>query len=81
MTDLALGDLAVLRQRRIALQLVSESTTRVLASFRVAPDAERADAGHWPRAPDRPERGVGSVESGLIQRLGAGRDARCQLVH
>jgi Fic family protein len=84
MMDLALGDVAVLRQRHAALQRLSESATRVLASFRAAPERHltpadlMADTGLVRRTVQNALRSF--VDAGLIQRLGAGRGTRYQLV-
>lgn len=84
MMDLALGDISVLRQRHAALQRLSESATRVLASFRAAPERRltpadlMADTGLVRRTVQNALRSL--VDAGLIQRLGAGRGTRYQLV-
>ncbi len=84
MTDLALGDVGVLRARYAALQRLSESATRVLACFRAAPERRltpadlMADTGLVRRTVQNALSSL--VDAGLIQRLGAGRGTRYQLV-
>lgn len=84
MTDQALGDVAVLRQRYAALQRLSESATRVLACFRSSPERRLtpadliAETGLVRRTVQNALRSL--VEAGLIQRLGAGRGTRYQLI-
>ena len=84
MMDLALGDIAVLRGRYAALQRLSESATRVLACFRSSPERRltpadlMAETGLVRRTVQNALRAL--VEAGLVQRLGAGRGTRYQLI-
>lgn len=84
MMDLALGDIAVLRDRYAALQRLSESATRVLACFRSSPERRltpadlMAETGLVRRTVQNALRAL--VEAGLVQRLGAGRGTRYQLI-
>ncbi len=84
MMDLSLKDVTVLRQRYSALQRLSESATRVLASFRLAPErrltpaALMSETGLVRRTVQNALRTL--VEARFIQRLGAGRGTRYQLV-
>lgn len=84
MMDQALGGVAVLRTRYSALQRLSESATRVLACFRSSPEKRLTPAdlvahtGLVRRTVQNSLRTL--VESGLIQRLGAGRGSRYQLI-
>lgn len=84
MMDLALRDVAVLRQRYAALQRLSESAALVLACFRSAPERRltpadlMADTGLVRRTVQNALRSL--ADTGLIQRLGAGRGTRYQLV-
>lgn len=84
MMDKALGDIAVLRQRYAALQRLSESATRVLTCFRSSPERRLtpadliAETGMVRRTVQNSLRSL--VEGGLIQRLGAGRGTRYQLI-
>ena len=84
MMDLALGDIAVLRGRYAALQRLSESATRVLACFHSSPERRltpadlMAETGLVRRTVQNALRAL--VEPGLVQRLGAGRGTRYQLI-
>ena len=70
--------------RYAALQRLSESTTRVLACFRSSPERRltpadlMAKTGLVRRTVQNALRAL--VEAGLVQRLGAGRGTRYQLV-
>jgi Fic family protein len=80
----ALGDISVLRKRYRALQRLSESATRVLACFRSSPERRlkpaelMEDTGLVRRTVQNSLRSL--VDAGIIQRLGAGRSTRYQLV-
>ncbi len=82
--DQALGDISVLRERYNALQRLSESATKVLACFRSAPERRltpaelMADTGLVRRTVQNALRSL--VDAGIIQRLGAGRGTRYQLI-
>ena len=84
MMDLALGDLSILRERYHALQRLSESATLVLACFRSAPERRLtpadliADTGLVRRTVQNALRSL--VDAGIIQRRGAGRGTRYQLI-
>lgn len=84
MMDLALGDVTVLRQRYASLLRLSETATRVLACFRSAPERRLAPAdlmaetGLVRRTAQNALRSL--VQAGLVQRLGAGRGTRYQLI-
>lgn len=84
MMDHALGDIALLRDRYAALQRLSESATRVLACFRSSPERRLTpaelmkDTGLVRRTVQNALRAL--VNAGLIQRLGAGRGTRYQLI-
>ncbi len=84
MMDLALADIAVLRDRYAAEQRLSESATRVLACFRSSPERRltpaglMAETGLVRRTVQNALRAL--VETGLVQRLGAGRGTRYQLI-
>ena len=84
MTDQALGDVALLRERYAALQRLSESATRVLACFRSSPEQRLTPAelmvetGLVRRTVQNSLRSL--LSAGIIQRLGAGRGTRYQLI-
>lgn len=84
MTDHALGDVELLRERYAALQRLSESATRVLACFRSSPEQRLTPAeimeetGLVRRTVQNALRSL--LGAGLIQRLGAGRGTRYQLI-
>lgn len=84
MTDHALGDVALLRDRYAALQRLSESATRVLACFRSSPEQRLTPAeimeetGLVRRTVQNSLRSL--LGAGIIQRLGAGRGTRYQLI-
>lgn len=84
MLDQALGDIAVLRARYAALQRLSESATLILACFRSSPERRLTPAdlieetGLVRRTVQNALRAL--VEAGIIQRLGAGRGTRYQLI-
>lgn len=84
MTDHALGDVALLRERYAALQRLSESATRVLACFRSSPEQRLTPAeimeetGLVRRTVQNSLRSL--LGAGIIQRLGAGRGTRYQLI-
>jgi len=84
MTDHALGDVALLRERYAALQRLSESATRVLACFRSSPEHRLTPAeimeetGLVRRTVQNSLRSL--LGAGIIQRLGAGRGTRYQLI-
>ena len=84
MTDLSLSDVSVLRQRYQALQRLSESATKVLACFRSSPETRLTPAelitktGLVRRTVQNSLSSL--VKAGLIQRLGAGRGTRYQLI-
>jgi DNA-binding MarR family transcriptional regulator len=75
---------AVLRQRHAASQRLSESATRVLVCFRSAPERRLTPAelieetGLVRRTVQNALRSL--VDASLIQRLGAGRGTRYQLL-
>jgi Fic family protein len=84
MTDAALGDVALLRTRYRTLQRLSESATRVLGCFRSSPE-RRLTPAELESETGLPRRTVQNalrslVAGGLLQRLGAGRGTRYQLV-
>lgn len=84
MIDQALGDITVLRERYAAMQRLSESATRVLACFRSAPERRLTPANIMTET-ELVRRTVQNalralVEAGLLQRLGAGRGTRYQLI-
>lgn len=82
--DRALGDIVVLRKRYKALQRLSESATLVLACFRSSPERRltpaelMSDTGLVRRTVQNSLRSL--LDAGIIQRLGAGRGTRYQLV-
>ena len=84
MMDNALGDITFLRDRYTALQRLSESATQVLACFRASPERRLTPAelmgetGLVRRTVQNALRSL--VDAGLIQRLGAGRGTRYQLI-
>jgi Fic family protein len=84
MMDQALGDISVLRKRYNDLQRLSESATRVLACFKLSPERRLtpaeliADTGLVRRTVQNALRSL--VDAGIIQRLGAGRGTRYQLI-
>jgi Fic family protein len=84
MMTLALSDVGVLRARYAALQRLSHSATRMLACFRSSPERRltpaevMADTGLVRRTVQNALRSL--VDASLIQRLGAGRGTRYQLV-
>lgn len=84
MMDRALGDISILRERYNALQRLSESATLVLSCFRSAPERRltpaelMADTGLVRRTVQNALRSL--VDAGIIQRRGAGRGTRCQLI-
>ena len=84
MMDHALGDVAVLRSRYAALQRLSESATQVLDCFRSSPERRltpaelMAETGLVRRTVQNALRSL--VDAGIIQRLGAGRGTRYQLI-
>ncbi len=84
MMDQALGDISVLRERYNALQRLSESATRVLACFKSSPERRLTpaelieDTGLVRRTVQNALRSL--VDAGIIQRLGAGRGTRYQLI-
>ncbi len=84
MTDHALGDVALLRERYAALRRLSESATRVLACFRSSPEQRLTpaeimeEAGLVRRTVQNSLRSL--LGAGIIQRLGAGRGTRYQLI-
>lgn len=84
MTDHALGDVALLRERYAVLQRLSESATRVLACFRSSPEQRLTPAeimeetGLVRRTVQNSLRSL--LGAGIIQRLGAGRGTRYQLI-
>lgn len=84
MTDHALGDVELLRERYAALQRLSESATRVLACFRSSPEQRLTPAeimeetGLVRRTVQNALRSL--LGAGLVQRLGAGRGTRYQLI-
>ncbi len=84
MLDEALGGLGALRERYAALQRLSESAVRVLACFRSAPEQRltpadlMAETGLVRRTVQNAL--VALLKAGLVQRLGAGRGTRYQLI-
>ncbi|MDA9004102.1 Fic family protein [bacterium] len=80
----ALDDISVLRQRYASIQRLSDSATRVLACFRLSPErrltpAELIDAtGLVRRTVQNALKAL--MSAGVIQRLGAGRGTRYQLI-
>lgn len=84
MLDQALGGMGALRDRYAALQLLSESAVRVLACFRSAPEQRltpadlMAETGLVRRTVQNAL--VALLKAGLVQRLGAGRGTRYQLI-
>ena len=84
MMDRALGDISILRERYNALQRLSESATLVLSCFRSAPERRltpaelMADTGLVRRTVQNALRSL--VDAGIIQRRGAGRGTRYQLI-
>lgn len=84
MMEQALGDVSVLRGRYVALQRLSESATLVLSCFRSAPERRltpadlMAETGLVRRTMQNALRSL--VDARLIQRLGAGRGTRYQLL-
>jgi Fic family protein len=84
MMDHALGDISVLRKRYKALKRLSESATRVLACFKLFPERRFTpaelieDTGLVRRTVQNALRSL--VDAEIIQRLGAGRGTRYQLI-
>lgn len=84
MMDHALGDVDVLQERYGALQRLSESATKVLACFRASPEQRLSPAsiieetGLVRRTVQNALRAL--IKAHLIQRLGAGRGTRYQLI-
>jgi Fic family protein len=84
MMDQALGDISLLRLRYTALQRLSAGASRVLACFRSAPEKRLtpadlvAETGLVRRTVQNGLHAL--VDAGLIQRLGAGRGTRYQLI-
>lgn len=84
MLEHALSDITLMRKRYAALQRLSESATRVLACFRSSPERRLTPADLMAET-DLVRRTVQNalralVDAGLIQRLGAGRGTRYQLI-
>jgi len=84
MMEKALGDIDVLRARYAALQRLSESATQVLQSFRLSPE-KRLTLSELIDGTGLARRTVQNalktlVDAGFLQRLGAGRGTRYQLV-
>ncbi|MCZ8309581.1 MAG: hypothetical protein O9320_01920 [Magnetospirillum sp.] len=82
--DKALCGIEALRERYASLQKLSESAVRVLACFRSASEQRLTPAGLMAET-GLVRRTVQNVlvallKAGLIQRLGAGRGTRCQLI-
>ena len=80
----ALGDLGLLRDRYAALQRLSESATKVLSCFRYAPE-QRLTPAMLMKETSLARRTVQNalrslMDAGIIQRLGAGRGTRYQLI-
>lgn len=84
MMNEALGDVAVLRERYASMQRLSESATRTLACFRSSPERRLTPAdimgetGLVRRTVQNSLRAL--VDAKLINRLGAGRGTRYQLI-
>jgi Fic family protein len=84
MFEQALGDVTVLRTRYAALQRLSGSATLVLACFRSSPEHRltpmelMAETGLVRRTVQNALHSL--VEAGFVQRLGAGRGTRYQLI-
>ena len=84
MMDQALGDIDMLRKRYTAMQRLSESATRILDCFRSAPEKRLTPADIMTetkivrRTVQNALRAL--VEAGFVQRLGAGRGTRYQLI-
>jgi len=84
MLDQALGGMGALRDRYAALQRLSESAVRVLACFRSAPEKRltpadlMAETGLVRRTVQNAL--VALLKASLVQRLGAGRGTRYQLI-
>jgi Fic family protein len=84
MMEQALGDVSVLRKRYVALQRLSESAAQVLSCFRSAPERRLTPAelmvetGLVRRTVQNALRSL--VNANLVQRLGAGRGTRYQLI-
>ena len=84
MMNQSLNDITVLRERYAAMQRLSESAALTLACFRSAPEKRLTPAnimtetGLVRRTVQNALRAL--MEAGLVQRLGAGRGTRYQLI-
>ncbi len=84
MLELALADIAVLRERYAALQRLSESAARVLACFKASPE-RRLKLAELMTQTGLVRRTVQNAlvtltEGGMLQRLGAGPGTRYQMI-